>query len=463
LTYFFETYGCQMNYAESASVARLLLDLGWTVAETADVADLVILNTCSVRITAETRVFGRIYHFCAQKRTRKLTLIVMGCMAERLRDELKKKYAKLDYVVGMFERDSFEAIFRDIGEGRKYVKPGKSPTAAADEGSADEMPVNTYYFAPSSHEKGAFQANVPIMNGCDNFCSYCIVPYVRGREVSRDMEEILAEFDTLADQGVREVTLLGQNVNSYRYTEPETGSVVGFPELLTRIARRIEVKNRIRWVRFISSHPKDLSDELIEVIARERVFCRYLHLPVQHGSNRVLEAMNRKYTRESYLALADRIKKRIPDVALSTDILVGFPGETEEDVEATLDIVRTVRYEAAFMYHYNPREGTKAFDMPNRIPEEIKKERLARVIKLQHAVSAELMRARVGLTVPVLVESTSRNNSDELFGHTELGEMVVFGGALDLSLIGRFVEAELTGLRGRTFRAKMQGIDPDFS
>jgi len=458
LTYFFETYGCQMNYAESASVARLLLDLGWTIAETADTADLVILNTCSVRITAETRVFGRIYHYCAQKRSRKLTLIVMGCMAERLRDELKKKYPKLDHVVGMFERDTFEAIFRAISEGKKYVKSSR-----IDDDSTDEAPVNSYYFAPSSHEKGAFQANVPIMNGCDNFCSYCIVPYVRGREVSRDMEEILAEFDTLADQGVREVTLLGQNVNSYRYVEPESGTVVGFPELLSRIARRIEVKNRIRWVRFISSHPKDLSDELIEVVARERVFCRYLHLPVQHGSNRILEAMNRKYTRESYLALADRIKKRIPGVALSTDILVGFPGETEEDIDATLDIIRTVRYEAAFMYHYNPREGTTAFDMSNRIPEEIKKERLARVIKLQHAVSAELMRARIGLTVTVLVESTSRNNSDELFGHTELGEMVVFGGALDRSLIGRFVDAELTGLRGRTFRAKIVKSDSDFS
>lgn len=458
MTYFFETYGCQMNYAESASVARLLQDLGWTVAATGETADLVILNTCSVRITAETRVFGRIYHYCAQKRTRKLTIIVMGCMAERLREELKKKYAKLDYVVGMFERDTFEAIFRAIAEGRKYVKSGR-----VDDTSTDEAPVNAYYFAPSSHEKGAFQANVPIMNGCDNFCSYCIVPYVRGREVSRNMEDILGEFDTLADQGVREVTLLGQNVNSYRYVESETGSVIGFPELLSRIARRIEAKNRIRWVRFISSHPKDLSDELIEVIVRERVFCRYLHLPVQHGSNRILEAMNRKYTRESYLALVDRIKTRIPDVALSTDILVGFPGETEEDVEATLDIVRTVRYEAAFMYHYNPREGTKAFDMPNRVPEEVKKERLARVIKLQHAVSAELMRARVGLIVPVLVESTSRNNSDELFGHTELGEMVVFGGALDRSLIGRFVDAELTGLRGRTFRAKIVKTDSEFS
>jgi tRNA-2-methylthio-N6-dimethylallyladenosine synthase len=437
-----------MNHAESASVEQLLQSRGWTKAESGDAADLVILNTCSVRITAETRAFGRISHYCAQKRTRAVTVLVMGCMAERLRGDLKKKYKTLDYVVGMFERREFDGIIRAIGEKRPFVR-GES------EASNDEKAVHAYYFAPSSWEKGAFQANIPIMNGCNNFCSYCIVPYVRGREISRNLDEILDELDYLADRGVREITLIGQNVNSYRFTDPATGETVGFPELLTRIARRIEVKNRIRWVRFMSSHPKDLSDDLVDVLARERIFCRYIHLPVQHGSNRILAAMNRQYTRESYLALVDRIRTRIPGVSLSTDILVGFPGETEVDVQDALALLETVGFEAAFMYHYNPREGTKAFDLPNRIPDGIKKERLARVIKLQHAISAGLMRSRVGLTVPVLVESTSRNNSDELFGHTELGEMVVFGIPLDRSLIGEFVDAELTSLRGRTFRAKI--------
>jgi tRNA-2-methylthio-N6-dimethylallyladenosine synthase len=275
------------------------------------------------------------------------------------------------------------------------------------------------------------------------------------------MPEILDEFDALADRGVREVTLLGQNVNSYRWNDPSTGETIDFPALLEHIARRVERKNRIRWIRFMSSHPKDLSDRLIEVIARERVFCRFLHLPVQHGSNRVLAAMDRKYTREQYLALVDRVRAGVPDVTISTDILIGFPGETEEDVADTLGLIERVRYEVAFMYHYNPREGTKAFDLPNRIPEDIKKERLDRVIKLQHAVSAALMRERVGKTVTVLVESTSRNDPDELFGHTELGEMVVFSGKLDKSLIGHFVEAELTSLRGRTFRAKISGTAVD--
>ncbi len=442
MTYFFETYGCQMNQAESSSVARLLDERGWSESPDPEVADLVVVNTCSVRITAERRALTRISHYCSMKKRRPLSVIVMGCMAERLRADLRKRFKNLDFVVGMFERGEFSDIFRSIELGVPY-----EPT--------EEKPVNAYRFASTSYEKGSFQSFVPIMNGCDNFCTYCIVPYVRGREVSRPMPEILDEFDTLADAGVREVTLLGQNVNSYRWTDPDSGETVDFPSLLERIARRVERKGRIRWIRFMSSHPKDLSDRLIEVIARERVFCRFIHLPVQHGSDRILEAMNRRYTRAEYLALVDRVRAGIPDVTLSTDILVGFPGETEEDVGETLELVRQVRFGAAYMYHYNPREGTKAFSLPNRIPEEIKKERLDRVIKLQHRVSAEIMKAQVGKRVLVLVESTSRNDSAELFGHTELGEMVVFDGILDKSIIGHFVEAELTCLRGRTFRAKM--------
>jgi tRNA-2-methylthio-N6-dimethylallyladenosine synthase len=436
-----------MNHAESSSVEQLLLSRGWTASPSVETADLILINTCSVRITAETRALSRISLFSSWKRKRDVSVVVMGCMAQRLRVELKKKYKKLDYVVGMFERDTFNDIFAAIEQKKSFEQ--------VDETAVNADAARGYYFSPSSWQEGTFQTYVPIMNGCNNFCTYCIVPYVRGREVSRAMSEILDEFDSLADKGVREVTLLGQNVNSYRWEDPATGRIIGFPELLSNIARRVEKKNKIRWIRFMSSHPKDLSDELIEVVAREKVFCNFLHLPVQHGSNRILAEMNRKYTRESYLALVDKIRIRIPGVTFSTDILMGFPGETEEDVEETLNLIRDVRYEVAFMYHYNPREGTKAYDMPNRIPEEIKKERLDRVIKLQHKVSAELMKKRVGLTVAVLMESTSRNDPDELFGHTELGEMVVFEGKLDKSLIGHFVNAELLSLRGRTFRAKL--------
>ncbi len=442
MTFFFETYGCQMNQAESASVERLLVELGWEPAPEAERADLVILNTCSVRITAETRVAGRIAHFAALKRQRSFTLLVMGCMAERLHEEFRAKFPAVDYVVGMFERNRFSDIFRSVAAGGEYE-------------AVDETPVNSYWFAPSSYEAGAFQSFVPIMNGCNNFCTYCIVPYVRGREVSRGLPEILSEFDDLADRGVREVTLLGQNVNSYRWTDPESGTIVDFPGLLERIARRVEQKGKIRWIRFMSSHPKDFSDALIDTIARERVLCRFIHLPVQHGSNRILSDMNRKYAREDYLALVDRIRSRIPDATLSTDILVGFPGETEADLQDTLDLIETVAFDAAYMYHYNPREGTTAFSMPNRVPDAVKKERLDRVIKLQHKISAERMRSRVGSRLIVLVESFSRNDPDELFGHTEMGEMVVFAGKQDSALFGHFVLAELTGLRGRTFRAKI--------
>lgn len=472
MTYFFETYGCQMNQAESSSVEQQLLARGWTAAPSVELADLIVVNTCSVRITAETRALSRLSLFSSWKRKRDVRVIVMGCMAERMKAELRLKYKKLDYVVGMFERDRFAKIIDEIA---LSVRAGSDGRAAAGDHAAavvlrpadgvpsadDESPVDSYYFASSSWQSGAFQSYVPIMNGCDNFCAYCIVPYVRGRETSRPMNDILDELDSLADKGVREITLLGQNVNSYRWTDPGTGRVIGFPELLTNVARRIERKNRIRWVRFMSSHPKDLSDELIDVIERERVLCRFIHLPVQSGSNRVLEAMNRKYTRESYLALAGRMRERIPDATFSTDILVGFPGETEEDVDDTLDLIRRVKFEVAFMFHYNPREGTKAYAMDGRIPDDVKKERLARVIKLQHAVSAALMRKRVGQTVLVLVESTSRNDPDELFGHTELGEMVVFDAKLDPSLVGHFVSAELTCLKGRTFRARRIGDDAD--
>lgn len=442
MTFFFETYGCQMNQAESASVARLLISMGWSPSPEAETADLVIINTCSVRITAETRVAGRIAHFTALKRSRKFALLIMGCMAERIRAEFRQRFPAVDFVVGMFERDRFSDIFRAVQEGRAYEE-------------TDEKPANAYWFAPSSHEAGAFQSFVPIMNGCNNFCSYCIVPYVRGREVSRPLPDILEEFAELAARGVREVTLLGQNVNSYRWVDPDTGSLVDFPGLLTRIARKIDETGGIRWVRFMSSHPKDFSDALIDVIARERVLCRFIHLPVQHGSNRILGLMNRKYTREDYLALVNRIRERIPEASLSTDILVGFPGETEEDLEDTVDLLKIVGFDAAYMYHYNPREGTKAYDMEGRIPEDVKKARLDRIIRLQHRLSAERMKGRVGTIMPVLVESVSRNDKNELFGHTELSEMVVFSGPLDPSLIGGFVLAELTGLRGRTFRAKM--------
>lgn len=461
MRYFFETYGCQMNKAESASIEQILLLRGWTASDYAETADLVIINTCSVRATAETRIYGRLGWYAALKKARsgdfssakrtnpfavkvpqkKLSLIVTGCMAERLKDDLKKQHPVVDYVVGTFQKQHFEDIIDCIEQDKSF---------------SDLKETAVYSFAPLSYEQGAFQSFVPIMHGCNNFCSYCIVPFVRGREVSRSADEIIAELDYLSAKGVREVTLLGQNVNSYKWEETVDGktATVDFPSLLERIAARLRATNSsIGWVRFMSSHPKDLSDRLIDVIAKERVLCRHIHLPVQNGSTSVLAAMNRKYTREDYLVLVEKIRTRIPDVSLSTDILVGFPGETEADFEQTLSLMKQVQFETAYMYYYNPREGTAACYMKDQIPLEEKKRRVGLVIDLQLQITRDKLLQRVGKKVTVLAEAVSRDNKEELLGRTERDERVVFNG--DESLIGKFVTVELSELTGNTFRAKI--------
>lgn len=443
--YFFETYGCQMNKAESASIEQLFIDRGWTESADAETADCIVINTCSVRETAETRIHGRFGWFVSeQKRRRKakldpFTLIVTGCMAERLKDDMKKQFPVVDYVVGTFQKQHFMDIIDALEAGRKLEK-------------IEEDPV--YTFAPLSYEKGAFQAFVPIMHGCNNFCTYCIVPYVRGREISRNPKDIITELDQLNLRKVREITLLGQNVNSYHW-EFEDGSVMDFPQLMQMIATHLrETGSSIGWVRFMSSHPKDISPALIDVMAKERVLCRHIHLPVQHGSTKVLKEMNRRYTREDYLAKVAMIREKLPDASLTTDIMLGFPGETEEDFNDCMTLLEEVKYEAAFMYYYNPREGTKACSMPDQIPVEVKKERLQKVIDLQLEINRREMAKRVGTTVTALVECVSHNNEDEMLARTEQDEHVVF--PADKSLIGQFVQVELLELTGNTFRGTMK-------
>ncbi|MDR2898403.1 MAG: tRNA (N6-isopentenyl adenosine(37)-C2)-methylthiotransferase MiaB [Spirochaetaceae bacterium] len=452
MTYFFETYGCQMNMAESAAAALILTERGWTAASAPEYADLIIINTCSVRITAETRVHGRLGLLYALKKKQPFTLILMGCMAERAGTELKKRFPYIDHIVGTFEKHRIG----DIAAGLEAIQASlENPELLSSSPSDDayQVAASKYHFAHLSWERGSPQAFVPIMHGCNNFCSYCIVPYVRGREISRSPDEILKELEFLAANGVREVTLLGQNVNSYRWQE-DSGEVIDFPGLLERAAQRLAKieHNSIGWIRFVSSHPKDLSTELLKVMARERIFCRHIHLPVQSGSNAVLKAMNRKYTREDYLALVARIREILPDVSLTTDILTGFPGETEENAEDTVKLLQEVRFDSAFMYYYNPREGTAACSLPNPISKEVKKERLARIIEVQHGITREILESRVGTRVRVLAESVSRNNPGELLARTERDERVVFPG--NEELIGSFVELELTGLNGNTFMGK---------
>lgn len=456
MKYFFETYGCQMNIAESAAVEQLLIARGWEKSETAELADMAIINTCSVRASAENRIFGRLGYFKGLKDVRNkmefakyksfelatklvengsvpLTVVVMGCMAERLLNSLKKDWPCIDYVVGTYAKHHFGEIISAV------------------EDKKDAIPVDdteNYKFASLSYEQGAKSTFVPIMHGCNNFCTYCIVPYVRGREISRPVEEILQELDTLSSYKVLDITLLGQNVNSYHGTY--NGQDINFAQLLQIICDHLkETKSSIGWVRFLSSHPKDFSDELIDTIAKNDLICHHIALPVQHGSSEVLKAMNRRYTREHYLELVAKIKKAIPDVSLTTDIMMGFPTETEEDVELTLDLMNQVRFETACMYYYNPREGTPAAKM-EQLPEEVRKARLQRVIDLQLIHTDEQMKKRIGQTVKVLVESVTRDNSEELLGKTAQDEKVSF--KANKSLIGKFIYVTITELNGHTFK-----------
>jgi tRNA-2-methylthio-N6-dimethylallyladenosine synthase len=316
----------------------------------------------------------------------------------------------------------------------------------------EEKPVFSFsslHLEGSRPEGNPLRSFIPIMHGCNNYCSYCIVPYVRGPELSRNPAAILEEIRLVGERGVREITLLGQNVNSYYW---EAGDL-DFPGLLERIALTLERSGSpVRWVRFLSSHPKDFSDRALRIMAEHPLFCRHLHLCVQHGSNAILRAMNRRYTREDYLELAARLRKAMPELSLTTDLLIGFPGETEQDLEDTLSLMEEIKFLYAYMYHYNPREGTAAFALPGRVSGDVKRERLSRVIELQKKHTGELLENRLGARARVLIEGISRKNADELISRTERDEMVVVEGPPEL--IGAFGELTLAQLRGNTFRSK---------
>mgnify|MGYP005833836509 CR=1 FL=1 len=434
--YWIETYGCQMNKAESNALVTQMAELGWVPASSPKDAEMIILNTCSVRGTAETRIRGRIGYYKSFKRHHPHTLVLMGCMAERLRDKLKEEEPAIDLVVGTFQKEAFLALLRDpCRESMKdfLLQPGFQ-----------------YRFASGHYVEGEFKAFVPIMHGCNNFCSYCIVPYVRGREVSRNPQEIFQELDSLQERRVKEITLLGQNVNSYRYETPE--ETIDFPLLLKELVHRFP---DIPWIRFLTSHPKDLSGKVIECLALYPQLCKHLHLPVQHGSNRILRLMNRKYDRETYIRLVEELRKRVPSISLSTDILIGFPSETEKDFQDTLELMATVRFDDAFTYYYNPREGTVAYKLSDDVPLEVKLERLQVVIDLQKRIGRENKSERIGTKVKVLVEEVSKMKSTELLARTERDEMVVLPGPREW--IGTFREVELLSLRGNTFRGKDTG------
>jgi tRNA-2-methylthio-N6-dimethylallyladenosine synthase len=437
--YWLETYGCQMNKAESGALELGLRARGWQPARGMGEADLVILNTCSVRATAEERIWGRLGFFKAEKarasrRGRPLRLVLMGCMGERLKEQIRAQAPHVDVLVGSFQKHLLLDALEEFpaaqgGRGLSFTK------------------TEAYRFSPR-HSAGGFRALVPIMHGCNNFCSYCIVPYVRGPEVSRSPQAIFEEVSSLAAAGVKEVTLLGQNVNSYRHGQMD------FPALLRRLLPLLPEPS---WLRFLTSHPKDLSPALIALLSRGGApgggaLCRHLHLPVQHGSDRVLQAMGRGYDRAAYLGLAARLRKEVPGLVLTTDILIGFPGETEEDFRMTLELMEQVAFDDAFTYRYNPREGTRACRLCDDVPDEVKRARLAEVIRLQRRISAGRRRGRLGGEVTVLVESPSRKDPAELLARTEGDETVVLPGPREQ--IGRFVRVRLIGLAGHTFRGE---------
>ncbi|MFA4182423.1 tRNA (N6-isopentenyl adenosine(37)-C2)-methylthiotransferase MiaB [Xylanibacter rodentium] len=438
---FIETYGCQMNVADSEVVASVMKMAGYDVCEDIADADAVLLNTCSVRDNAEQKIYHRLEALDAERRKgRKLIVGVLGCMAERVRDELLENH-HADLVAGPDAYLALPDLIAQAEAGHKAINIELSTT----ETYRDVVPQRLH-----ASRTGGF---VSIMRGCNNFCHYCIVPYTRGRERSRDVESILREVCDLRDRGYKEVTLLGQNVNSYRIPAGSSEGDLSFAGLLRMVARTVPEMR----VRFTTSHPKDMSDDTLRVIAGEPNVCRHIHLPVQSGSNRILQLMNRKYTREWYLDRVAAIRRIVPDCAISTDMFVGYHSETEEDHRMSLSLMSEVGYDSAFMFKYSERPGTYASKhLPDDVPEEVKIRRLNEMIQLQTELSAEANRRDEGREFDVLVEGYSKRSREQMCGRTEQNKMVVFDKGD--SRVGQTVRVVITGSTSATLFGKRLGI-----
>ena len=428
---YIETYGCQMNVADSEVVASVMKMAGYEPTDSLDEADAVFLNTCSVRENAEQKIIHRLEALNGQRRKgRKFIVGVLGCMAERVKEGLLNEYGA-DLVAGPDSYLTLPDLIAQVEAGHKAINIELSTT----ETYRDVVPERV-----AGNRLSGF---VSIMRGCNNFCHYCIVPYTRGRERSRDVESILTEVRDLEKRGYKEVTLLGQNVNSYACGE------VCFPELLRRVARAVPGMR----VRFTTSHPKDMSDETLHVIAEEPNVCRHIHLPVQSGSNRILELMNRKYTREWYLERVAAIRRIIPDCGLSTDIFAGYCSETEEDHRQSLSLMRECGYDSAFMFKYSERPGTYASrHLPDDVSEEVKVRRLEELIALQNELSAAANERCVGRVYEVLVEGFSKRSREQLFGRTEQNKVVVFDRGSFRP--GQYVRVRITSASSATLKGE---------
>ena len=429
LTFCVTTFGCQMNARDSEKLTGILERIGYVEEPDEEKADFVIYNTCTVRENANQRVYGRLGQLGRIKKKNPLMMIALcGCMMQEphVVEKLKTSYRFVDLIFGTHNIYKFaELLATRMESGRMVIDIWKDTDKIV-----EDLPVERKY---------PFKSGVNIMFGCNNFCSYCIVPYVRGRERSRDPKAIIREIERLVADGVVEVMLLGQNVNSYGKTLPE-------PMTFAHLLEEVEKIDGLERIRFMTSHPKDLSDELIEVMRRSKKICRHLHLPVQSGSSRILQKMNRRYTKEQYLALVDKIKAAVPDISLTTDIIVGFPGETEEDFQETLDVVRKVRYDSAFTFIYSKRSGTPAAVMEDQVPEDVVKDRFNRLLAEVQKISAEVCAVHQGTVQEVLVEC--RNDHDEhlMTGRMSNNLLVHFPG--DESLIGKLVNVRLDECRG---------------
>ena len=406
---FIETYGCQMNVADSEVIASVMKMAGYDICDSLDQADAIFLNTCSIRDNAEQKIFNRLKTLqVLRKKNKHLIIGVLGCMAERVKDVLIQEH-NVNLVAGPDAYLSLPNLIAAAEVGEKAI-------------DVELSTVETYRDVLPSRICGTHVSGfVSIMRGCNNFCTYCIVPYTRGRERSRDVESILNEARDLKNKGFKEITLLGQNVNSYHFVSGEKD--VNFPQLLRLVAKEFPTMR----IRFTTSHPKDMSDETLYVIAEEPNVCKYIHLPVQSGSSRILKLMNRKYDREWYLDRVAAIRKIIPDCSLSTDMFTGFHSETEEDHQMTLSLMRECAYDAAYMFKYSERPGTYAYkNLKDDVAEEVKIARLNEMIALQNQLSASSNERCIGKTFEVLIEGTSKRSKQQFYGRTEQNKVVVF-------------------------------------
>ncbi len=433
-TFHIETYGCQMNFADTEIVNSILMEKGHQPVAKPEDADIIFINTCSIRDNAEQKVWNRLKYFRSLKRKNKeqdITIGVLGCMAERVREQFLEKEKLVDIVVGPDAYRDIPNLLDEVEDGRKAV----NVILSLEETYADITPVRT--------TGNGILAFVSVMRGCDNMCSFCVVPFTRGRERSRDINSVLDEIKVLSDQGYKEVALLGQNVNSFN----DNG--VRFAELMYKVSK-VDPEMRIR---FSTSHPKDFPDELLHVIAEQKNICNYIHIPVQSGNNEVLRRMRRTYTRESYLELIENMRTIIPGVGLSTDIIAGFCGETEEQHQDTLSLISEVRYDLAYLFAYSERERTLAHrKYEDDVPEEVKKRRLQEIIDTHRTYSALNNQSEIGRTHLVLVENVSKRSDQQLSGRTDTNKVVIFD--RESYNLGDYVEVVITDSTSATLFGK---------